>query len=363
MDLEGLFFWVLFYNITKLTSASAKHDIINDKWRLILQIVRGMVMKLVISGNGFDLHHKFKTSYADYRDFLLKQEPQSFKDFEEFVFFSLSDSNKWSDLESSLTIDCEKFVRNSTNNDGDLTWCDLDIDIQQQTKFIYDFTGKFFLEWLSQIDYSLAQNKLNNIDYKDLFVTFNYTDTLRTVYNIPSENIYHIHGAIDDIKTENIQSWFIPNFNTIEEAEIIEQFQADEFNSAIVREQIQFGSIHNNPELIEKQLTTSFEHDNFYSASIEPAIKRVVDFCEAGAKNIEKNYVPLDKFIRNKQIEEVVIMGHSMLGIDKAYYSDIIVPLLNNCRWSFYYHSEDDLIDAKGFVRMFDIKRYEFLEW
>ena len=255
-------------------------------------------MKLVICGNGFDLHHKFKTSYADYRDFLLKQEPQSCKEFREFGFFSLSDSNKWSDLESSLTIDCEKFVRNSTNNDSDSTWCDLDIDIQQQTKFIYDFTGKFFLEWLSRIDYSLAQNKLSNIDSKDLFVTFNYTDTLRTVYNIPSENIYHIHGAIDDIKTENIQSWFIPNFNTIEEAEIIEQFQADEFNSAIVREQIQFGSIHNDPQLIEKQLISSFDHDDFYCVSIEPAIKRIVNFCQAGAKNIEKNYVPLDKFIR-----------------------------------------------------------------
>jgi len=327
-------------------------------------------MKLIICGNGFDLHHGFRTSYKSYKEFLVSKYPHSFSSFEEFRYLSLADSDKWSDLESSLTIDYEEFIDASLNdyypdwkNDSDSRWYDLDIDIELQSKFIYDFTGKYFLEWLINIDYSLAQNMIGFIRPEDEFVTFNYTSTLEEVYNVPKENVFHIHGSIGTIKKEDIQNWHIPHFNTIEEAEIAEQFQADEFNNGIIREQIQFGSIYNDPTIIRQELVKSFEHDDFYSVSIEPAINRLVAFCDAGAKNIVKNYEPTRKFTENKDIDQVVVMGHSILGVDKAYYSDIFVPKFKNCRWSFYYHSDDSLIDAKEFVRQFEIDDFEFIAW
>lgn len=327
-------------------------------------------MKLIICGNGFDLHHGFRTSYNAYKDFLLSRYPHSFRDFEDFRYLSLSNSDRWSDLESSLTIDYEEFIYNSIsdyypdwNNDSDSRWYDLDIDIEQQTKFIYDFTGKYFFEWLSDIDYSVAKEKLGCIEPEDLFINFNYTSTLEVVYKIPEENVFHIHGSIDSIDKGNIQAWHTPSFNTIEEAEIAEQFQSDEFNNGIVREHIQFGSIHNTPNLIKQELVKSFEHDDFYSVSIEPAINKLVAFCEAGAKDIERNYEPLKKFTEDKQIDQIVVMGHSILGVDKAYYSDIIVPAFQDSYWSFYYHSEDNFLDAKEFVRQFGIENFEFIKW
>lgn len=327
-------------------------------------------MRLVICGNGFDLHHGFKTSYKDYRDFLLGKYPHSFKDFEEFRYLSLSDSDRWSDLESSLTLNYEEFIHDSINeyypdwnNDRDSKWYELDIDIEQQTKFIYDFTGKYFLEWLSAINYLSAKNKIKNIDSKDLFITFNYTSTLEVVYDVPSDNIYHIHGSIESIEIDNILGWVIPSFKTIEDAEVAVQFQSDVHNSGIVREHIQFGSIYNDPQVISQELTTKFEHDEFYSVSIEPAINRLVSFCEAGAKDIKKNYDTLDEFIREKQIEEIVIMGHSLLGVDESYYSDIIVPLFKNCYWYIYYYSASNLQDAKEFVRKYKINKFEFTKW
>lgn len=327
-------------------------------------------MKLIICGNGFDLHHGFRTSYKAYKDFLLSKYPQSFRDFEDFRYFSLSNSDRWSDLESSLTIDYEEFIYNSINdyypdwnNDSDSRWYNLDIDIEQQTKFIYNFTGKYFLEWLSDIDYSLAQDKIRSVSPEDLFINFNYTSTLEVVYNVPKENVFHIHGSIESIDKGNIQAWHIPSFNTIEEAEIAEQFQSDEFNNDIVREHIQFGSIYNDPNLIREELITSFEHDDFYSVSIEPAINGLIHFCEAGAKDIEKNYEYLKKFIENKQIDEIIVMGHSILGVDKAYYSDIIVPVFQNCSWSFYCHSKNNCLDAKEFVSQFEIANFKFIKW
>jgi hypothetical protein len=328
------------------------------------------MLKLIICGNGFDLHHGFKTKYIDYKNFLLNKEPRLFKEFEDFFYFKILETDRWTDIEKSLTMDIKRFVHiinkeyyPSSGSKRGLNWYDLDIEIEQQTKFIYDFTGKYFLEWLIENDYSISENKINNIDSEDLFITFNYTDTLREVYKVASENIYHIHGSINSVKQEHIQDWFIPSFKTIEEAEITERFEADEFNNGIIREEIQFGSIYNKPENIKKELNNSFRHDDYYFDTIEPAINRMVDFCEAGTKNIEKNYYSLEKFIRKKQIKQVSIMGHSILGVDKSYYSDVLVPILKNCLWSFYCHNCDSYSEAEEFIREFNINSFEFISW
>lgn len=338
--------------------------------RLYKKYRRRYILKLIICGNGFDLHHGFKTNYTDYRDFLLNKEPRLFKEFEEFFYFKSLEIDRWTDIEKSLTIDIKRFVHiinkeyyPSSGSKRSLNWYDLDIEIEQQTKFIYDFTGKYFLEWLIENDYFISQNKIKDIDSEDLFITFNYTDTLREVYKVASENIYHIHGSINSVKQEHIQARFIPSFNTIEESEIVERLGADEFNNGVVREEIQFGSIYNKPEDMKKELKNSFCHDGYYFDTIEPAISRMVDFCEAGTKNIEKNYDSLEEFIRNKQIKQVSIMGHSILGVDKAYYSDVLVPILKDCIWYFYCYNCDSYREAEEFIREFNISFFEFISW
>ena len=74
-------------------------------------------MKLIICGNGFDLHHGFKTGYHHYKNFLEVHYPQAIRDFEDFPYINLSVSNKWSDLESSLSLDYDDcLIENSTSN-------------------------------------------------------------------------------------------------------------------------------------------------------------------------------------------------------------------------------------------------------
>lgn len=70
----------------------------------------------------------------------------------------------------------------------------LDIDIDNLIENI----GQSLKVWVSSL------NKPNcgklRIEDKDecYFLTFNYTKTLEDVYNIPSEQLCHIHGSIDD---------------------------------------------------------------------------------------------------------------------------------------------------------------------
>ncbi len=326
-------------------------------------------MKLYICGNGFDKHHGYKTGYEDYKKFLMENYLHSFTAFERFEYLNISKTDRWSDLEESLSIDYYNCIDDAVseyypdlNNDSDSRWHEIDIDLDEQTKFIYDFTGRYFLEWLHQVDFSNPQNLLN-LDKSTKYVTFNYTSTLERVYNIPSGNIYHIHGYLDSIDCRDILDWFIPSFSTIEEAEITEQIQVDEMNNDTIRKQIQFGSIGNNSEAIKNELEKKYGQDDFYSVSIKPGISHIIKFCDASSKSLQKNFEALKLFISDKNIDEVIIMGHSILGVDKSYYSEIIVPALKDCQWTFYYYSEDDRNKIDKFINLFSLSKYTLKEW
>ena len=52
-------------------------------------------MKLIICGNGLDLHHKLKTSYSSYKDFLKQNYGRAVTDFERFPYINIKDTEKW----------------------------------------------------------------------------------------------------------------------------------------------------------------------------------------------------------------------------------------------------------------------------
>ena len=258
-------------------------------------------MRLIICGNGFDLHHGYKTGYYDYRNFLVEHYPDSCNAFEDFPYINLSGSDKWSDLEQSLTISYEECIENAIdegypdwNDDSDSRWHGIDIDLEEQTKFIFDFTGRYFFQWLTDTDFSDPQ-ELMDLDANDCYLTFNYTSTLEKVYNIKSENIMHIHGQIDFVDKSG---------------EIARNIRDSTTGNVEATEGIQFGSVENNGETIKEEMERKYGQDDFYGASIEPGIYNIIEFCKVASKNLEMNYDSLNNFINNNVIEEVVVMGH-----------------------------------------------------
>ncbi|OIJ17340.1 hypothetical protein BKP37_02210 [Anaerobacillus alkalilacustris] len=326
-------------------------------------------MKLYICGNGFDLHHGYRTGYRDYRDFILKHHSHAFNALEDFQYLDLSISDKWSDLERSFTINYEECIDDAINeyypdlnDDSDSRWYGIDIDLEEQTKFIFDFTGRYFLEWLVNIDFSDPKNEIP-LSGSDSYITFNYTSTLEQVYKIAPDNVFHIHGHIDLLNTRDMFDWFTPSFTTIEEAEIAEQVRVDLINNDTVRQQIQFGSVENNIEVIKKEMEEKYGHNDFYTVSIEPGINNIIEFCNASSKNLEKNYASLKSFIISKDIDEVIVMGHSIMGVDFPYYSDVIVPILRCRKWVFYWHSKDDRDNIELFIKLFSLKNFTLVKW
>jgi len=81
-------------------------------------------------------------------------------------------------------------------------------------KTVKDCFQSVFNEWVltKKFEYKRAvpfslfkhgeQSFMNNS--KDLFFTFNYTTTLEHLFKVPSSNIIHIHGCVDDIPASNM---------------------------------------------------------------------------------------------------------------------------------------------------------------
>ena len=152
-------------------------------------------MKLIICGNGFDIHSGLRTCYYAYRRYLKTNAPRVLESFEKFPWLNIScKENLWSNLENTLAIDF----------------------------------------------HSMAEF------YKHaVCVTFNYTDTIERLYGVEINRVLHIHGSLNNVKNDEcLGGNILPFFNSAEEAEIFAKpiIESDIWNSDIIRAEIQFGA-------------------------------------------------------------------------------------------------------------------------
>lgn len=329
-------------------------------------------MKLFIIGNGFDLHHNMPTGYNDYKKFLNNSHPDAIKSFESFGYIAGygSKDNLWSDLEKALTLDAEYLIDDFVNNyhpdlssDSDYTFDEMRVELENATQFIYNFTGLYFLEWIKSVNpFEYYVDKNLHFDPDDLFITFNYTATLESLYQIPSENILHIHGKIsDELSFKIIGGTSYHPAKTIEEAEIFDPILISPINNHSVHHEIQFGSTLNDPRAIEKRLQSKYSNDDYYGASISQGIGEIVKYCSASYKDLNANYPILKEFISNNPITEVVIMGHSFDEIDEPYYSEVLIPKFKDIKWTFYIYGELD--NYLSFVNKHGIINHSYVSW
>lgn len=185
----------------------------------------GISMNLLVIGNGLDRAHKLRTSYEDFRQYLLEQYPDSsaedfiipedrenadgekiYKDIEVVSYLlrlvSTVEGDEWNTLDSLGLLNYEEIF------DSLFTMLDEDGD-PDPFKNSYNaevlFSGlieptlriaDLFSEWIDTIRIDEVEK---NDDFsslinpkKDLFLTFNYTSTLESVYG--AQRVCHIHG-------------------------------------------------------------------------------------------------------------------------------------------------------------------------
>lgn len=181
--------------------------------------------RLFIIGNGFDISHKLPTRYSDFQNYLMEKYPdasdedliipesftmpdgdETYND-DEVVGFLLKiitetedTGEAWSDLENTLgKLDFDEcFDDWGIYGDDDNEWHKVyrNEDIAANISGAVKMIKEYFSNWIETINISEAKQ---NIKFKhlidinnDLFLTFNYTETLEVVYE--AKNVYHIHG-------------------------------------------------------------------------------------------------------------------------------------------------------------------------
>lgn len=168
-----------------------------------------MSQTLYIFGNGFDIAHGIKTPYSAFREFLKENyeiflttfesmynilplddtEPWYTKEAQEKWDKAVIDDLWWSFEEKIGHPDVEGMydsaysMVNTMPTDGIIDT--MNVYWREQYGFV-DKLQKYVLEWLQTIDTSKAMCKKDSLinNRNDLFMSFNYTDTLEKGYGI-----------------------------------------------------------------------------------------------------------------------------------------------------------------------------------
>lgn len=275
-------------------------------------------MKLFVIGNGFDKGHGLKTNYWDFRSFLEKCYPDFLYTFENKydIYPGLSESEKedilWKEFEKNLAnINEGVIIEDALSIDMGLESGDIGIEdtlyayFSEELKYINKLS--YYLKlWIQSIRIRDIKAKTNmiNAENKDIYVNFNYTGVLENVYKIDKNDVIHIHGSLR--KYDNDLVIGHGNYDKIEQ--------------------------------IRKRITKAEEIFDEKETSI----------CRALENYYLKTYKDVNRYkyklwnLINKDIEEVIVIGHSVGEVDMPYFRDINVFSGKNAKWNVYYFSKNE---------------------
>lgn len=164
-----------------------------------------VIKTLYVIGNGFDLHHNIKSSYANYRDWLKEKHSNIYEKLIELYGAEATDKSWWGDFEENLGYvpDVRQKIEEiaaSYEPDDNEAW-----DVEEGGRYTeYELSRlvsslkSTFAEWVQNLNEPQGANLKLGIA-NSAYLSFNYTRTLEDYYRIPSEIIKHIHGVAEKL--------------------------------------------------------------------------------------------------------------------------------------------------------------------
>ena len=287
--------------------------------------------KLFILGNGFDVAHKLETIYGDFRKFLKKrslgeinyqpsvgmdQDGGQCVDQTYLAGFLLGivdgvAGEDWRDFEESLgRLNYTEYIEDYDlfeYDDNPFRAIYAREDISADLKVCVPLLKDCFAQWIDSIDVSAAE-KTDFCEYigeGDVFITFNYTDTLERIYGVPADNVCHIHGCsgsgivVGPGETENPYSEDSFAYLGAQDkfAELFEELKKDTRGCYIANKKF-FDGLKSKDITDVFSIGFSFSHiDNFYIAKI----------CEVLSKRTVWHLTVFDeKRGRNEEIKAII---------------------------------------------------------
>lgn len=270
---------------------------------------------LYIIGNGFDLNHRLPTGYGHFKAYVRSRDRDVYDWIEDYV----PAGESWADLEVALAyLDTDHIVSSLEHFMGsyaDDEWSDSGHhDFQYEVDRVAGGLGgtlqQLFAEWVSTIqipDSRSAHNRLAGLDINGTYLTFNYTSTLTSVYQVPADNILHIHGESTDADSKLVigHAWAPEERTSL--FEVVNHEDSDH-------------------RLIEAMQSL----DDYFSDTFKPS-KQI----------IEDN---ADFFAGLEEVDQVVVLGHSLSPVDGPYLAAVVQALKHRLvPWTVAVLPDDDV--------------------
>ena len=257
---------------------------------------------LYIIGNGFDLKHQIHSSYNDFLNWLIAN--YRFDIIVELQrICPISENGKyllWSNFEKALeNIEIKEVI--------EWDWENLLFAETTMGNFLIGNTQPFldtqiseviinaFTPWIRSI--AIESEQLVKFENASIFLTFNYTNTLEKVYNIPESKILHIHG-----RASTDANLIVGHRNYVDPSQ-------------------------------HMRFETDFREDNH----------RIDNICD-----YNKLYKPIEEIIDKNQtffeklskVKSIVVMGHSCDKIDQLYFKKVSESVCKDANWTFFWHND-----------------------
>ncbi|WP_339560813.1 bacteriophage abortive infection AbiH family protein [Pseudomonas sp. EA_65y_Pfl1_P113] len=269
---------------------------------------------LYIIGNGFDLHHGMPTGYSDFKKYLAKADDETYDWVESYV----PAEGNWANLEKALAdldtdnvvSDMECFLGSYSSDDwSDSGHHDFQLEVDRIATGLSHTLRHQFADWVRSIptpNRTEVLGMLVNLEIDATFLTFNYTSTLTHLYNVPPENILHIHGEAAD-----------------PDSDIVLGHAWDDENRPSLHDGV-------DPESADHRLLEAYSIlDDYFSSTFKPSKKIIRE--NAGF------------FESLADIEKVIVLGHSMSEVDDAYFSSLLQTFGDRpTHWTFVLPPYDD---------------------
>ena len=277
---------------------------------------------LFIIGNGFDLMHGVPSSYYNFRDSMGRH-----NELRNALEIYIRKEDLWADFEESLAhLDDEAML--GTVDD----WMDI-FDVKDQ--FDDDFSAadffmaaetatgpaqtiirelpKRFRKWICTLKPTIAGKPLEGIiNNQSTFINFNYTEFLETIYEVTKKNVWYIHGDRRNKKKELILG-HAPGAGPEEDNNL----SGRRSNRSRMKSQTAY-DLHE---------TAGYYLGDYYTSTT----KKSGDVIKANK----------ERFEALSNIENVVVIGHSLSEVDYTYFKELINYNQNreNMKWYISWHS------------------------
>jgi len=114
-----------------------------------------------------------------------------------YIMEDMSDESAWNNFEDVLgKFDSDQYYDDNCLNTDAESWGEaagVADDIEEMAASLVDLIREEFSQWIHAIDFGCALPCFE-LNIGAMYLSFNYTSTLESVYGIPSNNIKYLHG-------------------------------------------------------------------------------------------------------------------------------------------------------------------------